>query len=338
MKISIIIPAYNAEKTISKCLDSIINQTYKNLEIIVINDGSTDSTSKIISEYASKDKRIKFIDNKNHGVSYTRNIGISISTGEYINFVDADDYLDIDCFEKIVPHLKNNPDFLRYNLNIIGGKSFNNDLYELCNKSYDFTKDNLEYIYRHFFTDYKKIPCLVMLLLVKKEIANKIKFNEKLTMMEDVDFYLQLFFEAKKGLFLDDKLYNYYVNPNSVTHNNVLLKKNIFGILDTNECIINRIKKTKHRTISSEINANHLRIIYSFLKNIYNYNKKEYRNTVDSLKKHKQFIKMLNNSDSIKKNIKIYYYLIKKNLTILEYLYMQLFDIYENIKRLKNRK
>ena len=196
MKISIIIPAYNAEKTISKCLDSIINQTYKNLEIIVINDGSTDSTSKVISEYEKKDGRIKFIDNKNHGVSYTRNIGISNSTGEYINFVDADDYLEKDCFEKLIPHLKNNPDFLRYNLNVIGGKSFNNDLYELRNKSYDFKKDDIENIYKHFFTDYKKIPCLVMLLLVKKEVANKIKFNENLTMMEDVDFYLQLFLKT----------------------------------------------------------------------------------------------------------------------------------------------
>lgn len=99
MLISIVVPVYNAEKYIVKCMDSLINQTYGNIEIIVINDGSKDRTKNILDKYALNDKRIKIIHKENTGVSDTRNIGINISTGEYVCFVDADDWLDSDYIE-----------------------------------------------------------------------------------------------------------------------------------------------------------------------------------------------------------------------------------------------
>ena len=93
-KISIIVPIYNAEKVLKRCVDSILNQSYKNFELILINDGSKDKSIDIINEYKEKDERIKVIDNKNKGVSETRNIGIKTSKGEYIQFIDADDFID----------------------------------------------------------------------------------------------------------------------------------------------------------------------------------------------------------------------------------------------------
>ena len=99
--VSIVIPVYNAENNIKVCLNSIIKQTYKNIEIICINDGSKDSSEKIIKEYKKKDSRIILINKPNSGVSDTRNLGIETSKGEYIMFIDADDYISEDYIESM---------------------------------------------------------------------------------------------------------------------------------------------------------------------------------------------------------------------------------------------
>ena len=91
--ISVIVPVYNVKNYLEKCLDSIINQTYKNLEIILINDGSTDESLDICYMYEKKDKRIKVYNQENHGLSYTRNRGIELARGKYIGFVDSDDVI-----------------------------------------------------------------------------------------------------------------------------------------------------------------------------------------------------------------------------------------------------
>ena len=100
--ISIIVPVYNVENYLKQCLDSIINQSYKNLQIILIDDGSCDSSGKICDEYALKDNRIEVVHQKNSGAAFARNIGIEKSKGDYIYFVDSDDYLNLKCFEIMV--------------------------------------------------------------------------------------------------------------------------------------------------------------------------------------------------------------------------------------------
>lgn len=99
-KVSVIVPIYNAENYIKYAIESLINQTYKNLEFILINDGSTDNTEKIIKKY--KDKRIKYISKENTGISDTRNIGLDLATGDYIMFLDSDDYLESDAVQLMV--------------------------------------------------------------------------------------------------------------------------------------------------------------------------------------------------------------------------------------------
>ena len=101
--ISVIVPIYNVEKYLTKCIESIINQTYKNLEIILVDDGSPDKSPIICDEYAKKDNRIKVIHKKNGGLSDARNYGMSLATGEYISFIDSDDYIDEEMYEK---HMK----------------------------------------------------------------------------------------------------------------------------------------------------------------------------------------------------------------------------------------
>lgn len=107
-KVSIIIPIYNVEQFLNQCLDSVINQTYTNLEIICVNDCSSDGSLKIIENYAAKDERIKIIDKTNNeGLSAARNSGIDIATGEYLYFLDSDDWIDLDYIEKMVNAIKN---------------------------------------------------------------------------------------------------------------------------------------------------------------------------------------------------------------------------------------
>lgn len=100
MKISIVVAVYNIESYLNQCLDSLINQTIKDIEIICVNDGSTDNSQNIINEYSKKDSRIKVINQDNKGISAARNAGIDAATGEYLLFIDGDDYIDLDLCEK----------------------------------------------------------------------------------------------------------------------------------------------------------------------------------------------------------------------------------------------
>ena len=106
MLFSIIVPVYNVEKYIHKCIESFICQTYKDIEIILVDDGSTDNSSSIFDEYADKDKRIRVIHKKNGGLSDARNAGIEIASGEYILFVDSDDYIETDTCRKLLKYTK----------------------------------------------------------------------------------------------------------------------------------------------------------------------------------------------------------------------------------------
>ena len=105
IKISVVIPVYGVEKYIRQCLESIINQTYKNLEIIVVNDGTKDNSMKIVEAYLS-DKRIKIINKENGGLASARNRGIEEATGEYISFIDSDDWIELDSYEELIKTIK----------------------------------------------------------------------------------------------------------------------------------------------------------------------------------------------------------------------------------------
>jgi len=112
--ISIIIPVYNAEKEIERCIKSILNQTYKNIEVIIINDGSTDSSLEIIKKCIKEDSRVKLFDTENKGVSAARNLGIKEASGEYFCFVDADDYVDEALIEKLITYTEKDYDIIKY--------------------------------------------------------------------------------------------------------------------------------------------------------------------------------------------------------------------------------
>ena len=211
--ISVIVPVYNIEKYLPRCIDSILNQTYKNWEAIFINDGSTDNSLKILEEYKKRDKRIKIIDKKNAGSGAARNDGIENSKGEYIAFLDSDDWYEKNFLEKLYNNLIEN----------------NSDV-SMCNPK--MTYDNIEKnskINTYFFknveldkTPEKILGILAMPVvwnkLYKKDIIvkNKIRFPNY-SFCEDVEFLYKTFLYVNKVSKIEDDLYNYYQRKNSAT-------------------------------------------------------------------------------------------------------------------------
>lgn len=202
--ISIIIPVYNVEKYIEECLNSIINQTYKNLEIIVIDDGSTDNSYQVCKHIANKDNRIKLFKKTNSGVSDTRNYGIKKATGDYISFIDADDYLDLKTYEIVIKNIKNY-DLLTYNYN----RKYCNYI-EKCGVSSKQTFTKINAIKKCLNNDnsfsgylWNKI---FLTSIIKK---NKITFDSHIAICEDLLFVLEYLKYANKTISLTDYLYNY---------------------------------------------------------------------------------------------------------------------------------
>ena len=119
-KISVIVPVYNTERYLSKCLDSILNQTYDDIEVIVVNDGSTDNSELIIKEYVNKfPNKLKYYKKENGGLSDARNYGVEKAIGDYLCFVDSDDYIDTKLFEMVTPQMDKQIELIKYKAIIV---------------------------------------------------------------------------------------------------------------------------------------------------------------------------------------------------------------------------
>ena len=207
--VSIIVPVYNTGKYIRECLDNLVNQTYKNIEVILVDDGSTDDSSAICDEYCEKDKRFKVFHRTNHGLALTRNFGVTKTSGEYIMFCDSDDYYDVTMVEKMHDVIsKNNVDIARCTLN---SDLVKDDMSDLCGKVLTIDLDLIS----RFLVRNKNIGCYVYLLIMKKEFIRDIEAT--LSYLEDTYFTVNLFLNAKTCYFIDEKLYTYRPNPTSVT-------------------------------------------------------------------------------------------------------------------------
>lgn len=208
-KVSVIIPVYNTSKYLNKCLDSVCNQTLKDIEIICINDCSADNSLEILKEYASKDERIKIIDFKeNKGAAAARNAGIDIACGEYIGFVDSDDFVDLDFYEKLYnAAVENDADAAKGNYKDAASGLIDYNL----NKKIEENKDNFVYAY-----------CSA---IFRRKIVeeNTIRFPI-LKDMEDPVFTLKFTIQAKKILIVDTNI-NIVRRQNSATSSALTIEK-----------------------------------------------------------------------------------------------------------------
>lgn len=205
-KISVIVPVYNVAEYIPKCLDSLINQTYQNLEIICVNDGSKDNSLEILNEYEKKDKRIKVIDKENGGVSSARNAGLKVCRGDYITFVDSDDYLDLDVYEKSINRIKQeNADVLFYTC--------------LCEPNgYRVPLEYTTFTDPFYVLEYKCENCAVWNKIFKREhiIDNNILFAEDVSYGEDRLFLSMVLPHAKVITTLPEVRYHYVLRESSI--------------------------------------------------------------------------------------------------------------------------
>ena len=211
IKLTVVVPAYNVEKYIHKCLSSLVNQTYKAMEILVVNDGSDDRTETIIKEFEKKYKNLKLLNKENGGLSSARNYGIKYAAGEYITFVDGDDYLDEITYEKVMSKLladKSEMCIFSYK------KIFKNKIEKIELNKELYSKNFL----RRNFSKSDEASIIVCNKIFKREIIiqNKIYFENK-AYFEDTGFIFRYLYFVRKISVIDEPFYNYVQRKGSIT-------------------------------------------------------------------------------------------------------------------------
>ena len=295
--VSVMLPVYNTSKYLKRCLDSVINQTYKNLEIILVDDGSTDDSGTICDEYAKKDKRIKVIHKENGGLSTARNAGIEAATGDYYSFIDSDDIVDLNFIERMLNNcIYNNCEISICNYKFV----FNNkEIFEkrILEHKVLNSKDALEFIFLNGnFVTWNK--------LYKKEVFEDIRFpvgkifaNIRVipfTVIKSHNVYLDPYFG-----------YYYYQNNGSILNSKDDLKKMdfVYNNIYMYDCLI----KT-YPYLKDAMDINYLRCLTSSILTFYNKRKKyqkEYNFIFNELKKYKK-IYLKNKYITKKLKIKIF--------------------------------
>ena len=210
-KLSIIIPVYNSESYITQCIDSILTQSFTNFELILVNDGSTDSSDKICDEYAQKDSRVVVIHKENGGVSSARNKGIDFAKGEWIMFVDSDDYLS-------TTYLSAFPMNIEHDMEVCGMKMMNDNNQSYCPKqTMLYTTENMSKFYNDIFDNpYITSPCTKIL---KRTLLNKynVRFDERIKITEDTLFIMNYLLNSKSIYLIPNNGY-YYRNPENIAN------------------------------------------------------------------------------------------------------------------------
>lgn len=222
--ISIVIPIYNAEKYLEQCLNSIKNQTYKNFEVIMVNDGSKDESETICKRFSEDDSRFRYFTKSNGGVSSARNLGLDNVKGDFITFIDSDDWIAEKHLELLINSIKKN----------------NSDIVVSCYKEFDnidtyytivYTKQeknllNFEKMNRDdFLTIFPKLMSInvcfnnAVAKLFRKELVNNLRFDTSIKYGEDLDFYFSLYLNVESVSYVDELTYVYRIHGDSTTSN-----------------------------------------------------------------------------------------------------------------------
>ena len=252
--ISIIIPVYNGEKFISKCLNSILLQTYRNFEIIVIDDGSIDNTVNILKKYQENYKNVKFFYQQNNGVSAARNLGIKKSKGKFLMFVDSDDYVKKDFCEKMIYLItETNADCAYCNYYVVKeGGIKNNKLPKkyLTNKEKQF--ENKQNAIEGIFNN-RGFRGFVWNKIYRRESIEGINFDESIIYFEDMLFNINVINKCAKISYTSDSLYYYKYRKDSVINS---YNTNYFFVLKSFDIIMKQLDNDKlYRMISFDKEA-----------------------------------------------------------------------------------
>ncbi len=321
--ISIIVPVYNTKEYLPKCLDSILSQTYSNIEVIVISDGSTDGSNDVIKEYAKKDKRIVPIFKENSGVAKTRSMGISLAKGDYIGFVDSDDTVEPDMYQILVENM------MKYEADIshCGYRLLRSD----CVVNFYGTNDTL--VLKHDdgvkeLLSGKRIEPGMCNKLYKAELFNDLDYDREIRINEDFLVNAFLFDKSEKTVFYDVTKYNYFVRSNSASHAKVNQHK-LYDPIKVTEYILELFKNSNslydsalERYISCNINA------YKFT----------YTNQFDGIKEYKKYIKNnIKNQRNSFKNISKKSRYMCYGIIYFDYVFKLIYKLYDLTHKGRNK-
>lgn len=331
-KVSIIVPIYNVEKYLHRCVDSIINQSYKDLEIILVDDESPDKCPEMCDEYAKQDSRVKVIHKKNGGLGYARNSGLEIATGEYVAFIDSDDYVEPDMVEKLYADcVENNLDAIFADFYVDGNENFKKN--PTFDKFYDSPSLMEEIRLDMVGAEPNNPSCskiqysvwrgLYSLSIIKK---NNIVFpSEREFISEDIVFNLNFLFYSYKVKTISGKFYHYCFNNTSLTHSyrKDRWEKQIFLLTYINS----RVKEFSN---PKDFRLRIGRTALAYSKIAINQEVKRYQSVTEKLRKIKKiittpvFLRFLEDYPISRLPIKwrIYAYLVKYKLSFLIYLLM----------------
>lgn len=284
-KVSVIIPVYNVEKYIAKCLDSVLAQTFSDIEIICVNDGSTDNSLQILTEYANKDERIKIITKPNGGLFSARHVGMVSAVGEYILFVDSDDWIDRTLIEKTIDKIREtNVDVVVFGAYSVKDSNILSGMYSVNKipEKYKGKKLSIEDYKNNLFV----FPPTAWCKLYRKKFIddNNIKFQE-IKDGEDQLFYLHTILCAKNLFVLNENLYYYIKNrAGAITSDNK--KTSVSPILNlyASEELLNKLNLTD-KYINQVINKYFSKTL-SWYGKCGDEFKPEYYNKLQELKEH----------------------------------------------------
>ena len=331
--ISVIVPVYNVEKYLNKCVESIVNQTYTNLEIILVDDGSPDNCPQMCDEWAEKDSRIKVIHKENGGASDSRNAALDIAKGDYITFVDADDYISYECVEILLKALlENNCDMAAARYIEIKNGITKEKVYS--KNTFIFNEvDYWKYYYINRFSRWDISAGIIAVWnkIYKKEVFEDIRFPIG-RISEDAFIAHEIASKCDRIAYVDKPLYYYVIRSGSVSHSvgDVNKANRFFDIIDamkerTNYFIENNIDENLIKYAYIDLFEYQIDRYYIFKneyknKELYSKVKNDYRKTYQQTKNYNAL-----NNDLYKK---------RNNLYTLFYINDKLFKIVRKVKRI----
>ena len=324
-KISIIIPVYNAEKYIKYCVESILEQTYQNFEIIAVLDGGNDNSEKILENLKNKSNKIKIIKQKNQGAMSARKTGIENATGTYIMFVDSDDWIKKDMLENMIKR-GNNSDVIKCGVEKEEGTGILRKLEIVKEDTKIHKKDFNERLYPILFTT--NYLNNIYSQLIKRNIVKTIKYNTNLRVAEDLNFVIELYQSIKTITILPDTYYHYKKNEgstvNTINYENV--KKDldnvievfgkIFYLVRDKKITTNEYKKKAYLYVFKELTVYTTKVYY--LKG--NYDERSIFNKAFESQLYKDIIKEISQEDikkyssGVKHIMKLFY---KNNVNLM---------------------
>ena len=261
MKYSVIIPAYNSEKTIKRCIESITSQNRSDVEVVIINDGSTDETENICKALQLKHNNIVYICKENGGVSSARNSGLSVANGEFVMFVDSDDYVDCNCFDIIDKYTGSNADFYQFGFSVVANGVIK-EVREFSECQPNALSEKEAFISKGIISRSINSPCAKVF---KRKIIeeNNLRFCEALSIGEDLTFVFTFLLSATKIERLMEKIYFVDVgNENSISRK---YRKNLSEqLIDVYDSMLEALRETK--TESKLINQS---MTWLFYRNAY---------------------------------------------------------------------